>query len=163
MFLGKENIFICIQNISVYPLFTNVHLFFIFPHQGLLNFYYSFQLVVQLEVLVWWELQLFWVFSLKEDYSQQVRKTWCNYIWDQITYDSENNLSGRHKSFQWRQWYHLIFSKNVDPCFLEQLLLSNLLIIIWKKNCFMYIYIFLTLLVKILVAASIFYFKPIGP
>ena len=121
MFLGKENIFICIQNISVYPLFTNVHLFFIFPHQGLLNFYYSFQLVVQLEVLVWWELQLFWVFSLKEDYSQQVRKTWCNYIWDQITYDSENNLSGRHKWFQWRQWYHLIFSKNVDPCFLEQL------------------------------------------
>ena len=55
------------------------------------------------------------------------------------------------------------FSKNVDPCFLEQLLLSNLPIIIWKKNCFMYIYIFLTLLVKILVAASIFYFKPIGP
>ena len=156
MFLGKENIFIYIQNISVYPLFTNVHLFFIFPHQGLLNIYYSFQLVVQLEVLVWWELQLFWVFSLKEDYSQQVRKTWCNYIWDQITYNSENNLSGRHKSCQWRQWYHLIFSKNVDPCFLEQLLLCSLPIIIWKKNCFMYIYIFLTLLVKILVAASIF-------
>ena len=54
---------------------------------------------MQLEVLVWWELQLFWVFSLKEDYSQQVRKTWFDYIRDQITYDSENNLSGGTSRF----------------------------------------------------------------